>query len=127
MFNTVAKLRINQRVQGFTPERAQFRDLLERLRTGDCNQNDWNLLLRRQPSMVKDIAYFKDAIRLYYSNDEVTNYNFETLSALNQPIARINAIHSSDIAKKSTPNEISGLEPVIFLAKGAHVMLTMNL
>ncbi|XP_015750621.1 PREDICTED: ATP-dependent DNA helicase PIF1-like [Acropora digitifera] len=78
--------------------------------------------------MVKDIAYIKDAIRLYYSNyDEVANYNFEKLSALNQPIARINAIHSSDIAKKSTPDEMSGLEPVIFPAKGAHVMLTMNL
>lgn len=77
--------------------------------------------------MVKDIAYFKDAIRLYYNNDEEANYNFEKLSALNQPIARISAIHSSDIAKKSTPDEMSGLEPVIFLAKGAHVMLTMNL
>lgn len=40
MFNTVVKLTINQRVQGFTPEQAQFRDLVERLRTGDCNQND---------------------------------------------------------------------------------------
>ena len=77
--------------------------------------------------MVKNIAYFKDAIKLYYSNDEVANYSFEKLSALNQPIARINAIHSSDIAKKSTPDEMSGLEPVIFPAKGAHVMLTMNL
>lgn len=78
--------------------------------------------------MVKDIAYFKDAIRLYYSNyDEVANNSFEKLSALNQPIARINAIHSSDIAKKSTPDEMSGLEPVIFPAKGAHVMLKINL
>ena len=77
--------------------------------------------------MVKDIAYFKDAIRLYYSNyDEVANNSFEKLSALNQPIARINAIHSSDIAKKSTPDEMSGLEPVIFPAKGAHVMLTIK-
>ena len=53
--------------------------------------------------MLKDIAYFKDARRLYYSNDEEANYNFEKLSALNQPIATINAIHSSDKAKKSTP------------------------
>jgi len=127
MFNTVVKLTINQRVQGCTPEQAQFRDLLERLRTGDCNQDDWNLLLSRQPSMVKDIANFKDAVRLFYSNDEVANYNFEKLSALNHPIATINAVHSSNIAKKSTPDEMSGLEPVIFLAKGAHVMLTMNL
>ena len=39
----------------------------------------------------------------------------------------INARHSSQAAKNSSPDEISGLEPVVFLAKGAHVMLTMNL
>ncbi|KAL9954795.1 hypothetical protein ACROYT_G042374 [Oculina patagonica] len=34
---------------------------------------------------------------------------------------------TSDLAKKANPDEIAGLEPCIFLAKGAHVMLTMNL
>lgn len=38
-----------------------------RLRTGDCNENDWNQLLTRQASMVKNLADFRDAIRLYYS------------------------------------------------------------
>lgn len=42
-------------------------------------------------------------------------------------MARINARHSSDIAKKGSPDEMSGLEPVVFLAKGAHAKLTMNL
>lgn len=69
--------------------------------------------------MVKDIANFKDATRLYYSNDEVANYNFEKLSALNQPIARLNALHSGDMAKRSTPHEMSGLEPVIFSSNRA--------
>lgn len=31
------------------------------------------------------------------------------------------------LLKKISPEDMSGLEPVIFLAKGAHVMLTMNL
>ena len=127
MFDTVVKLTINQRVQGYSPEQVKFRDLLMRLRTGDCNQDDWNLLLTRQPSKVKNITEFKDAIRLYYSNDDVANYNFRKLSELQQPIARINAIHSSPAAKKISPEDMSGLEPVIFLAKGAHIMLTMNL
>ena len=70
---------------------------------------------------------FKDSIRLFYSNEEVVKYNFEKLSALEQPIARINARHSTEVAKKSSPDEMSGLEPVVFLANGAHVMLTMNL
>ena len=127
MFNTVVKLTLNQRVKGSSPEQSRFRDLLNRLRTGDCTQNDWTLLLTRQPSTVDSISAFKTAVRLFYSNDEVAKYNFEKLCDLNQPIARINARHSTETARKANADEMSGLEPVVFLAKGAYVMLTMNL
>ena len=40
MFNTVVKLTTNQRVKGSTPEQIRFRELLNRLRTGDCTQDD---------------------------------------------------------------------------------------
>lgn len=70
---------------------------------------------------------FQDATRLYFSNEEVANYNVEKLSALQHPIACVNARHSSDLAKKASSDEMVGLEPCIFLAKGAHVMFTMNL
>lgn len=127
MFSTVIKLTLNQRVKGSSSEQSRFRDLLNRLRTGDCTENDWTLLLTRQPSTIHNITAFKDTVRLYYSNDEVAKYNFDKLSALHQPIARINARHSSEAAKKASADEMSGLEPVVFLAKGAHIMLTMNL
>ncbi len=127
MFTNVIKLSVNQRVQGTNPEQIQFRDLFMRLRTGECTEQDWKLLLTRQPTNVPNVSEFQDATRLYFSNEEVANYNFEKLSALHQPIARINARHSSDLAKKAKPDEMAGLEPCIFLAKGAHVMLTMNL
>ena len=39
----------------------------------------------------------------------------------------INAFHSSGLAKKVFSDDMSGLEPVVFLEKGARVMLTMNL
>ena len=58
---------------------------------------------------------------------KLQNYNVEKLSALQHPIACVNARHSSDLAKKASPDEMAGLEPCIFLAKGAHVMLTLNL
>ena len=38
---------------------------------------------------------------------------------LQQPVAHINARHSSAAAKSLTSEEMSGLEPTIFLAKGA--------
>ena len=127
MFNNVIKLSVNQRVQGTNPEQSQFRDLLMRLRTGDCTEQDWKLLLTRQPSNTTNLTEFQNATRLYFSNEEVANYNFEKLSALHNPIACINARHSSDLAKKASPDEMAGLKPCVFPAEGAQVMLTMNL
>jgi len=45
MFTNVIKLLVNQRVQSSNPEQSQFRELLMRLRTGDCTEQDWKLLL----------------------------------------------------------------------------------
>jgi hypothetical protein len=127
MFSNVVKLSVNQRVQGTQPEQVQFRELLSRLRTGDSNYEDWELLLSRQPSKVSNLAEFQHATRLYFTNQEVADYNYQQLLSLSQPIATINALHSSELAKKATLDDMSGLEPTIFLAKSAIVMLTMNL
>jgi len=40
MFANVIKLSANQRVRGTNPEQTQFRNLLMRLRTGDCTEQD---------------------------------------------------------------------------------------
>jgi len=58
--------------------------------------------------LANNIAEFSNAIRLYYSNNEVAKYNSEKLSALHQLIAMINARHSSQAAKNSSPDEMSG-------------------
>ena len=127
MFDKVVKLTVNQRVQGMTSEQVQFRDLLLRLRKGDSTVDDWKLLLTRQPSNVTNLCDFEDSTRLFYSNEQVGNYNHEQLIKLEHPIAHINARHSSALAKKISSDDMSGLEPIVFLAKGARVMLTMNL
>ena len=64
---------------------------------------------------------------MFYSNEEVANYNYEELVKLKQPVAQISARHSSASAKKISPDHFSGLQPLVFLAKGAKIMLTMNL
>ena len=125
MFTLVIKLSVNQRVQGVNIEQTQFRDFLMRLRTGDSTEADWHLLLTRQPSRIQNLTEFHDATRLYFQNEDVALFNYNRLTALNQPIARINARHSSSLAKTATADDVLGLEP--FLAKGAKVMLTMNL
>ena len=127
MFDKVVKLTVNQRVQGMNVEQTNFRDLLLRLRIAESTVEDWKLLLTRQPSNIPNLSEFEDATRLFYSNEQVANYNHEQLTKLEYPVAHINARHSSVIAKKISSEDMSGLKPVVFLAKGARVMLTMNL
>ena len=122
MFEQVVKLTVNQRVQGLHPQQVQFRALLSRPRIGESTLDDWKLLLTRQPSNVTNLTEFNEAVRLYYSNDDVRNYNHEQLSKLQQPVAQINAHHSSPLAKKISPEDMSGLQPLLFFAKGAKVM-----
>ena len=109
MFDKVVKLNINQRVQGNNPEQIQFRELFLRLRKVDSTVSDWKLLLTRQPANVDNLIEFKDAVRLFYSNEEVANYNYEELVKLKQPVAQISARHSSATAKKISPDDFSGL------------------
>ena len=99
MFDKIVKLTVNQRVQGITSEQIQFRDFLLRLRKGESTIEDWKLLLTRQPSNVTNLCDFEDATRLFYSNEQVANYNHEQLTKLEHPIAHINARHSSALAK----------------------------
>ena len=127
MFDKVVKLTVNQRVHGASNEQSQFRDLLQRLRLGQSTVKDWNMLLTRQPSNFTGLSEFSDAVRLFYSNEQVGNYNHDKLLMLNQPVATVEARHSSAAAKKISSDEMYGLQPVIYLARNAKVMLTMNL
>ena len=79
MFNHVVTLTVNQRVKGTDPEQIVFRDFLLRLRNGEISENDWKLLLTRQPSQANNIDQFKTATRLFYTNEEVATFNYNSL------------------------------------------------
>ena len=81
MFDKVVKLTVSQHVQGMTSE-VQFRDLFLQLRKGESTVDNWKLLLTRQPSNVTNLCDFEDAARLFYSNEQVANYNHEQLTKL---------------------------------------------
>ena len=83
--------------------------------------------MTHQPANVTDLTQFDDSTRLFYSNDQVGSYNHDQLTKLQEPVACINARHSSVAAKKMPADDMSDLQPMVFLAKGAKVMLTMNL
>ena len=58
-------------------------------------------LLTRQPSKVQNLNNFQDAMRLFYGKTDVTSFNYEQLLKFKQPIAHIQAQHSSAFAKQS--------------------------
>ena len=111
MFDKVVILDVNQRVKGSDSNQIVFRDLLSRLRNGESTHNDWELLLTRQPSRVENLNDFQTATRLYYSNEQVTKYNYDRLIELNTPVAKIHAIHSSEKIKHISPQDMLGLQP----------------
>ena len=127
MFDKVVLLRQNHRVTGCTSQQDTFKDLLARLRNGKSTVEDWHLLLTRQPSDVQNIDDFTEAIRLFYSNEQVNDYNRTKLLQVKKPIATIHALHSHKSASSLSSDEFSGLEPTVSIANGAKVMLTMNL
>ena len=130
MYNLFTKVVILDQVirqSGANRESQQFRQILLRLRNGQSTEDDWTTLLQHTPSTANNANEFNDAIRLFYTKEQVAKYNHEAITKLTSSIARINAINSSAKAASATSDDAGGLEPVIFMAKGAKVMLTSNL
>ena len=122
-------LRTNQSIRiqaGTNPQAEVFRELLMRMRNGQSTQCDWQKLCERTPQHI-NMDNFKDAPRLFFDKASVAKYNYEKPSNLATPIARNSAVHSGRNAKAATSDDAGGLEAVIFLARGAAVMLTCNL
>ena len=126
-FKQVVTLSVNHRVDGKSNDQACFRDLLNRARNGESTIADWQTLLSRTPENVTNIDEFlASSVKLSYLKSKVAEMNLIKLKNLNQPIATIKARHSGG-AQTLSSDEMGGLEPVIYLAKGARVMLTMNI
>jgi len=104
-----------------------FRELLSNVRDGVVTSSDWKLLLLRTPNQCNIIEEFRNALKLTYSNKDVSLNNFETLKSLDKPIANIPAIHSKKVASKCSSDDMSGLFSIIHLSLDSRVMLTRNL
>ena len=106
-----------------------FIDLLLRARDAQLTEDDWNILLEWDPSRqtVETKADFEDATRLFYSKSEVNDYNGENVRALGTPVVKCAATLNCATARRAPADAASGLKTVLFLAKGAKVMLTKNL
>ena len=126
-FKQVIGLTVNHRVNGDSTSQSLFREILLRARNGESTADDWQVLLSRTPQQIQNLAEFESAaIRLCYSKSKVAEINAQRLKSLHCPIATVKARHSGG-AHALSVDEMGGLEPVVYLAKGARVMLTMNI
>lgn len=79
LFDTVVVLDQVLRQSGMDPATQIFRQLLLRLRDGSTTQEDWQMLLTRDPSIADDSGNFSDAVHLYYDKASVIQYNYSPL------------------------------------------------
>ena len=115
-------------MKGDDAQQEYFRQLQLRARDGESSFEDWNPLLTRQPTKLKDIKHFENAaVKLSFGNEKVAKDNYTNLQNNNQPIIQIDAQHNNNQAKHLPADDMGGLQPTLYLAKDARVMLTRNL
>lgn len=117
-------LRVSQRQADNT-----LRDALDRLSVGQVTDQDYALFSARFQMNVppEERRAFEDAVHIYWTRVEVKERNLDRLLQLLQPVARVPAKHHGPNAAAGTSDQAEGLEDVIYLAKGARVMLRSNL
>ena len=126
-FDKAFTLTLIMRQAGQDPEQVHFRDALFRLRNAEVTVEDWNYLMTQTPTSVADLSPFTNALHLHPTVEAVVEHNVAKLQASGQPIATIKAVHTGANAGKASPDDASGLEAIVCLAKSARVMLTSNL
>ena len=126
-FDSAVVLNQVMRQSGESPEQILFRDILLRLRDGKTTVADWEQLMKQTPLQAEDLSAFDSAVHLFPTVDSVVEYNITKLHAINRPIATIKAVHSGHNASKGTSEDAGGLDPVVYLAHTARVMLIANL
>jgi len=127
MFDNAVVLEQPMRQSGQNAEQVLFRNILLRLRNGQTTTDDWKHLMKRTAAKVQDLTPFANALQLRPTVEAVVEHNITKLHASGQSIATIKAVHTGPNAIKASPDEASGLDPIICLAHGARVMLTANL
>ena len=126
-FNRAVVLDQIMRQSGHDPSQVTFRDILLRLRNCELTENDWNHLMTRTPAHIFNASNFDDALHLFPTVEAVVEHNINKLHGCGQPVATIKAVHTGANASKASADDAGGLQPVVCLTKGAHVMLSSNL
>ena len=129
------QLEVVERIDTGEQSASVFRDLLNRTRTGENTDEDYELLAQRSQcgsSMTREAwneRYGDNApnvTRLYCTNKEVEEENKRRLVALGAKIALVEAKHTGK-SRTMDPDKFRNLGRRMYIAVGAEVMATHNL
>ena len=107
MFDYVVTLDKNMRLNAVPEEEKTLLNLFESLRKGNCSEEEWRLLLTRQPFNVSNLSDFNYSTRLFFKTESFADFNHRCLQELKQPITFSGAKISSDEARSMLAEEIS--------------------
>ena len=127
LFDKAVVLKQVMRQSGQDEDQVRWRDILLHLRDGHVSRADWETLMTHTTARVADSISFKNALHLHPTVEAVVEHNLNCLHNSGQPVAEMKAVHSGPNAAKASADEAGGLEPLLFLATGARVMLNSNL
>ncbi|KAM9332830.1 ATP-dependent DNA helicase PIF1-like [Pholidichthys leucotaenia] len=110
-----------------------FAQLLMRVRTATCTQDDINLLKTRVVTKT-DSSYPANALHVFKTNKEVDQHNAEHLKKLPNTVFDIKAVDQKkdvqtgliDVIISTKLSHTGGLREVVSVAVGARVMVTVN-
>jgi hypothetical protein len=128
-FDRTIQLTEVMRQQGEDETAIRFRTALSELRESKLSESSWELLCTRvQNQLLPDeVAQFRSALRLYFTNEEVRERNYTQLTAENRPVKKILSVHTGRNASKASDEEADNLPTELLVCIGAQVMLTTNL
>jgi ATP-dependent DNA helicase PIF1 len=128
-FDRTLRLTQVMRQQGEDDISIRFRVALSELRESKLSKESWHLLCTRVQNQLppEQVAGFQSALRLYFTNDEVRERNYNQLADQNRPVKRILAQHNGRNASKASEDEADNLATEVDLCIRARVMLTCNL
>ncbi|KAF6820018.1 hypothetical protein CSOJ01_01086 [Colletotrichum sojae] len=126
LFDKTIELDTIVRQQG--DSQAAFRAALDQLRTSTVTVDTWRLLCTRARAMLRpqEVQQFDDALRIYFTNAEVNEYNITKLEGLESPIRTLQADNHGLNAEKVAFADVGSLHNKVHLCIGSRVMLTEN-
>jgi ATP-dependent DNA helicase PIF1 len=128
-FDQTVRLTQVIRQQGEDDISIRFRVALGELRIGKLSKESWELLCTRVENQLSpgEVSSFDNALRLYFTKDEVYEQNIRYLTVRNMPVKILTAVNQGQGAEKASENDAENLSNTIYLCIGARVMLSSNL